>query len=134
MNLRKARMLLITSVGILLAIVLCALYWVKPLPVSASDPGSGDWPMWGGTPDRNMISNMKGLPTTWDVNKKTNVKWVATLGSQSYGNPVVAGGQVRLGTNNEERRGPQQSVAAGVVMALGQKTRRYLSRLCQGTL
>src|SRR5258705_6968058 len=26
---------------------------------SASDPGGGDWPMWGGTPDRNMISNMK---------------------------------------------------------------------------
>ncbi len=21
-----------------------------------SDPGSGDWPMWGGTPDRNMVS------------------------------------------------------------------------------
>jgi hypothetical protein len=28
----------------------------------AGDPGSGDWPMWGGTPDRNMVSNMKGLP------------------------------------------------------------------------
>ena len=27
------------------------------------DPGTGDWPMWGGTPDRNMVSNMKGLPT-----------------------------------------------------------------------
>ena len=23
---------------------------------------SGDWPMWGGTPDRNMVSSMKGLP------------------------------------------------------------------------
>ena len=23
--------------------------------ISASDPGSGDWPMWGGTPDRNMV-------------------------------------------------------------------------------
>ena len=34
-----------------------------PLPI----PGGGDWPMWGGTPDRNMISNMKGLPTSWDV-------------------------------------------------------------------
>ena len=26
--------------------------------LSASDPGSGDWPMWGGTPDRNMVSSM----------------------------------------------------------------------------
>ena len=62
--------------------------------VLASDPGSGDWPMWGGTPDRNMVSNMKGLPTEWDVKTKKNVKWVAELGSQSYGNPVVAGGLV----------------------------------------
>ena len=29
------------------------------LALSASDPGTGDWPMWGGTPDRNMVSNMK---------------------------------------------------------------------------
>src|SRR4030095_6163449 len=57
-----------------------------------SDPGSGDWPMWGGTPDRNRVSSMKGLPAEWDVKTKKNVKWVAELGSQSYGNPVVAGG------------------------------------------
>src|SRR5687767_5003279 len=57
---------------------------------SASDPGSGDWPMWGGTADRNMISNMKGLPTTWDVKTNKNVKWMAALGSQTYGNVVVA--------------------------------------------
>src|SRR4030095_11671909 len=67
----------------------------------ASDPGSGDWPMWGGTPDRNMVSNMKGLPTNWDVKTKKNIKWVAALGSQSYGNVVVAAGMVFVGTNNE---------------------------------
>src|SRR6185503_11509113 len=67
----------------------------------SSDPGGGDWPMWGGTPDRNMVSSMKGLPTTWDVAAKKNVKWVAALGSQAYGNPVVARGLVFAGTNNE---------------------------------
>ena len=71
--------------------------------------GSGDWPMWGGTPDRNMVSNMKGLPTEWDVKTKKNVKWVADLGSQSYGNPVVAGGMVFVGTNNELLRDPKQA-------------------------
>src|ERR1035441_2796285 len=72
----------------------------------AADPGTGDWPMWGGTADRNMVSAMKGIPTSWDIKTKKNVKWVAALGSQSYGNPVVAGGQVYIGTNNrsEERR------------------------------
>jgi hypothetical protein len=59
--------------------------------VGASDPATGDWPMWGGTPDRNMVSNMKGLPTEWDIKTKKNVKWVADLGSQSYGNIVVSG-------------------------------------------
>src|SRR6266550_7975639 len=86
-------------------------------PVSASDPGSGDWPMWGGTPDRNMVSNMKGLPTSWDVKTKKNVKWVAQLGSQSYGNPVVAGGQIYVGTNNEGLRDPKEPGDRGVLMA-----------------
>ncbi len=81
--------------------------------ISASDPGSGDWPMWGGTPDRNMVSNMKGLPIEWDVKTKKNVKWVANLGSQSYGNPVVAAGMVFVGTNNEGMRDPKQGGIAG---------------------
>ena len=81
---------------------------------AASDPGTGDWPMWGGTPDRNMVSNMKGLPTEWDVKTKKNVKWVAELGSQSYGNPVVAGGMVFVGTNNEA---PARSEAGAAIAA-----------------
>src|SRR2546428_12334430 len=107
-------------------ILLTALCWATSRDVSASDPGGGDWPMWGGTPDRNMISNMKGLPTTWDINKKTNVKWVAALGSQSYGNPVVAGGQVYVGTNNEGLRDPKQGGDRGVLMAFDEKTGEFL--------
>ena len=77
------------------AILLCGvglcLLW-------ASDPGGGDWPMWGGAGDRNMVSAMNGAPTSWDLQSKKNVKWMAQLGSQTYGNPVVAGGQVNLVT------------------------------------
>jgi outer membrane protein assembly factor BamB len=82
--------------------------------------------MWGGTPDRNMVSGMKGLPETWDINKKTNVKWVAALGSQSYGNPVVSGGQVFIGTNNEGLRDPKQGGDRGVVMSFDEKTGEFL--------
>src|SRR5437868_14004511 len=82
-----------------------------------SDPGTGDWPMWGGTPDRNMVSNMKGLPSEWDVKTKKNVKWTAALGSQSYGNPVVGEGVVLVGTNNEAPRDPKQAGDRGVLMA-----------------
>src|SRR5437764_939538 len=93
---------------------------------SASDPGSGDWPMWGGTPDRNMVSTMKGLPTEWDVKTKKNVKWIAELGSQSYGNPVVAGGMVFVGTNNERLRDPKQPGDRGVLMAFRESDGEFL--------
>src|ERR1044071_10028441 len=99
-------------VSCLLSFAFCLLPFA--FPVSASDPGSGDWPMWGGTADRNMVSNMKGVPTSWNGEKKTNVKWVAALGSQSYGNTVVAGGQVYVGTNNEGLRDPKQGGDRGV--------------------
>src|SRR5215213_7316501 len=100
---------IINRAGILVgAIVLlsAAAYCLVP-PVSASDRGSGDWPRWGATPDRNTISNMKGLPTAWDVKNKKNVKWVAQLGSQTYGNAVVSGDMVFVGTNNEGLRDPK---------------------------
>jgi len=68
---------------LVLTVVLCVASG-GPARFAASEPGTGEWPMWGGTPDRNMVSNMKGLPGEWDVQTKKNVKWVAELGSQSY--------------------------------------------------
>ncbi len=96
-----------------------ALLWLAPQSgsVFASDPTNGDWPMWGGSADRNMVSAAKNIVTKWDVAKKENVKWVAALGSQTYGNPVVAGGQVYVGTNNEALRDPKQGGDRGVLMA-----------------
>ncbi|HEY7448188.1 MAG TPA: PQQ-binding-like beta-propeller repeat protein [Vicinamibacterales bacterium] len=92
----------------------------------AGEPGSGDWPMWGGTPDRNMVSQAKGLPGEWDIKTKKNVKWVAQLGSQSYGNPVVAGGMVFVGTNNELARDPKQPGDRGVLMAFRESDGEFL--------
>jgi outer membrane protein assembly factor BamB len=92
----------------------------------ASDPGTGDWPMWGGTPDRNMVSTMKGLPTEWDIKTKKNVKWMAELGSQSYGNIVVSGGVVLIGTNNENQRDPKQPGDRGVLMAFRESDGEFL--------
>ena len=94
--------------------------------VFASDPGTGDWPMWGGTPDRNMVSPMKDIPTSWDIKTKKNVKWVAKLGSQSYGNPVVAGGQVYVGTNNELVRNPKEAGDRGVLMCFRESDGKFL--------
>src|ERR1044072_9054361 len=92
----------------------------------ASDPGTGDWLMWGGTPDRNMVSKAKGMPMSWDVKTKKNVKWVADLGSQTYGNITVAGGVVLVGTNNEAKRDPKIVGDKGVLMAFDANTGAFL--------
>jgi outer membrane protein assembly factor BamB len=115
----SSKLLLLTSACALVLVIVTQL-------ASASDPGSGDWPMWGGTPDRNMVSNQKGMPASWDIKTKKNVKWVATLGSQSYGNPVVAGGQVYVGTNNELLRDPKQGGDRGVLMCFRESDGEYL--------
>ena len=72
----------------------------------------GDWNQWGGTSLRNNTPVGEGIVTDWapgDFDRKTgewkpssakNIKWVGTLGSQTYGNTVVASGKVWLGTNN----------------------------------
>jgi outer membrane protein assembly factor BamB len=92
----------------------------------ASDPGRvGDWPMWGGTPDRNMVSS-QNVVSSWDVKTGKNVKWVAQLGSQSYGNPVIAGGQVYVGTNNELVRDPKEGGDRGVLMAFRESDGEFL--------
>jgi len=69
---------------------------------------------------------MKGIPTTWDVKTKKNVKWMAQLGSQSYGNPVVAGGQVYAGTNNELVRNPKEPGDRGVLMCFRESDGKFL--------
>jgi outer membrane protein assembly factor BamB len=109
------------------------IYFLTPGTL-ASDPGSGDWPMWGGTPDRNMISNMKGLPTSWDVKTKKNVKWVAQLGSQTYGNVVVAGGVVYVGTNNEGLRDPEIKGDKGILMAFKESDGQFLWQMVHDKL
>src|SRR5215213_1940850 len=118
---------------IFLTLLTAAVCCLVPV-VSASDPGGGDWPMWGGTPDRNMVSNMKGLPTSWDIKTKKNVKWVAELGSQSYGNVVVAGGMVFVGTNNEGLRDPNIKGDKGVLMAFRESDGAFMWQMTHDKL
>jgi len=73
-------------------------------------PQAGSWSQWGGTSYRNNVPLGKNIPTSWaigsfkkgvwDSEGSENIKWVARVGSQTYGNPVVAGGRVFVGTNN----------------------------------
>ncbi len=85
----------------------------RPPPERATSGSS----MLGGTPSRNMASDEKGLPSSFDPKTGRNVKWTAALGSEAYAGPVVAGGTVLVGTNNEAPRDPKVAGDRGVVMA-----------------
>jgi outer membrane protein assembly factor BamB len=87
-----------------------------------------DWPMWGGWTARNNTPEGKNIPIKWDAEKKTNIKWTAKLGSQTYGNPVVANGKVYVGTNNGNgyiKRYPP-SVDLGCLLCFDEKTGKFL--------
>jgi len=101
-----------------------------------------DWPQWGGNdPGRNMYSPAKGLPAdfnpgklkpgTEDVDLATtkNVKWVAKLGSQAYGNVTVAAGKVFVGTNNDNPRDPQHQGDRSILMCFDEKSGELLWQL-----
>jgi len=85
-----------------------------------------DWPMWGGTAQRNMTSAMKNVPESWDAKTGTGIKWKAAIGTTSNGNPVVAGGKIFLGTNNGNPRNPEIQGDMGVLMCLRESDGQFL--------
>lgn len=62
--------------------------------------GKGDWGQWAGSSHRNSVSSEQNIPTEWDVASGQNVRWSMALGTETYGNPVIANGKVYVGTNN----------------------------------
>ena len=87
-------------------LALTAIAALSLLPSTSRHARADDWPMWGRTPNRNMVSPEKNPPVDWnwdgdDPAKNQNIKWTAPLGSKSYGNPCVANGVVTVGSNNE---------------------------------
>jgi outer membrane protein assembly factor BamB len=87
---------------------------------------SQDWPMFGGAPQRNMFSPIKNLPSTWDIKSGKNIKWKVSIGSTSYGNPVIAGGKIFLGTNNANPKNPAITGDKGVLMCFRESDGKFL--------
>jgi outer membrane protein assembly factor BamB len=109
----------------------------KPASTAAIDKTAnakiepGDWVQWGGTSYRNNVPIGKNIPLEWTIgtiDRKTqewkkegskNIRWASRLGSQTYGNPVIADGRVFVGTNNQAgylKRYPS-SVDLGVLLS-----------------
>jgi outer membrane protein assembly factor BamB len=119
------------------AVIVTVLTLVVALRLGAASAGAeplsnarrGDAPMWSGAPHRNMVSGETGIPAEWDVKSKKNVKWIAPLGSQTYGNPVVAQGKVLVGTNNNGGLRPGITGDKGVIACFDEKTGKFLWQL-----
>ncbi|MEW6159405.1 MAG: PQQ-binding-like beta-propeller repeat protein [Verrucomicrobiota bacterium] len=103
---------------------------------------AGDWPSWGGSdPGRNMYSPEKGLPDKFEPGKfkrgteeidmatTKNVRWVAKLGSQSYGNVTISNGKVFVGTNNDAPRDAKHQGDRSILMVFDEKSGDFLWQL-----
>lgn len=112
------------------------------LAFAATALHAADWPMWGGTPNRNMLATeVENIPVDFepgtfiagseniDPATTKHIRWVAKLGSQSYGNASVANGRVYVGTNNETPRNPDYTEDRGVMMVFDEKTGDFLWQL-----
>lgn len=94
----------------------------RPYNVSVGDR---DWPQLGGSPARNNAVDVE-VPATWDVEKGTNVKWSVELGTQTYGNTVVANGKVFIGTNNGHPRRERVQGDHGVMLCFRESDGGFL--------
>ncbi len=86
----------------------------------------GDWLLWGGHTNRNMTSDETNMPAEWDIHTGTNVKWVANMGSQTYGNPVISNGKILVGSNNTGNHRPGIEGDKGVIFCFEQETGEML--------
>jgi len=79
-------------------------FWLPDLTCTARD-----WPQWGGTDGKNMVSEETGLPDSFLPGEKDtetgrvkpgtteNVKWGVKLCQAIYSTPAVAGGKIFIG-------------------------------------
>ncbi len=106
--------------------MLRALFFVTTLTVTAA-AHAADSPHWGVGPGRNMVNLVeKDIATEWDIESGKNIKWSVKLGSQSYGNPVIAGGKVFVGSNNEGLYDPEIKGDKGNILVFDEKDGSFL--------
>jgi outer membrane protein assembly factor BamB len=78
----------------------------------AAEP-TGRIAMFGHDGSRNMLfPGAASIPAELKPDGD-NMLWKAELGSRAYGGPVVAGGKVLCGTNNEKPRNPRDTAKVG---------------------
>ncbi len=101
---------------------------------------AGDWTTWGGANNRNMVGLEKNLPDSFNPGRKDNrgnylpnsgqnIKWIARLGSYTFGTPVISNQKVFIGTNNGKPRDKRIGGDQGVLMCFDEDSGRFLWQL-----
>jgi serine/threonine protein kinase/WD40 repeat protein/outer membrane protein assembly factor BamB len=105
-----------------------------------------EWPMWGGTPSRNMANLTSRLAVDFEAPRPASSRgeiieysgrrlvWSMPLGSQTYGPPTVAGGKVFVSTNNGAEYRPQHKGDRGCVLCFDEGTGTFLWQLTREKL
>src|SRR5947209_13001411 len=91
--------------------------------------GGTSWPLFGGSVSRNLVNLVdKNIPTSWSTKPgaEKNGKWSVDLGSKAYGGPVLSGGKIFIGTNNEKPRDPKAKGDKGVLMCFRESDGEFL--------
>ena len=104
----------------------CAVLGVLALGSAA---WAADQPQWGRAWSRNMVSDETALPETFDPATGRNIKWSVRLGTNTHATPVVAGGKVLVGTNNDVPRDPRHEGDRGVLMCFNEADGRFCWQL-----
>lgn len=105
-------------------LILAGAWLVGALPALAADQ-----PQVGERFTHNPVSSETQLPDTVDAATGKGIKWTVSLGSQSYSTPVVAGGRIFVGTNNDTPRDPRHKGDRGVFLCLDEKSGKLLWQL-----
>jgi len=99
---------------------------------------SGDSPMFGGTVHRNLVNTTTKIALDFqpdeDPAQGKKILWVAKLGSQTYGNPVVSQGKILVSTNNGGEYRPKHKGDRGCVLCFEEKTGKFLWQLTREKL
>ena len=120
-------------VSVIIALAIAGLRQVK----------GGERAQWGERWSRNMASEEIGL-SEWfepgtrdresgnvDLTTTRNVRWVASLGKRTYTSPIVSGGRVLIGTNNDHPRDPRINTDCGVLMCFDAATGVFLWQIAR---
>lgn len=132
----------------------CLKYlWGLLIPILCCSAAAGaDWPMWGGTGSRNMVSSETHLPDSFEAElnrpaaqttqsaplawpadsgiRGKNLRWANHLGTKAYSSPVVAGGKVFIGANSETHYDPRRDErGGGALLCFDEQTGRLLWQL-----